>query len=268
MEASIMTQSFAANIGAHLDDEPAEKIFIIIRYENSYDSSLYKVENGKFSAADMRESMHVLEVTDGEGPESMDALEKFEKPGIYVLYFKNKKLSDYQFIEKKNEYLINNCGEICAIAINKIYGLKPEKDEDAAKLEENLEYENIFNEDNNIVAYTDDGIKIKVIGKIRDGREHIQKDFELLAKGLDRVEKEVFIPWLKGEKFADRDNQKVDEGIKPYEVEYERKENYGAFSFYVRSQGDYTRDMFDAACISCNVNDDGIIESSVECRYI
>ena len=97
-------------------------------------------------------------------------------------------------------------------------------------------------------------------------KKHIEEDFAVLTKmGIDSVIRDRFIPWLKGDQFADRDDGQIFEGLKLYEISYNygriiakysptRKDDFfGQFEFCFESGSDYTTDILEAVAMQVYV---------------
>lgn len=248
-------------ISKNLYDEPADKIYIIISQGKSYGTQFFNLVDGRYSQVDNTEWDAVSDAFDEEDFE-VDNFDCFAKAGIYVFYFKDKELVDYKFIAMDDEYNLTDDIDICAVVLNKLYGWLPEDAEDAAKLEQNLKIENIFNKDNNGMRNTDlsyKGIKVHIFDNVEESRAHVKEDFDILEGEIERVIRERFIPWIKSDAFADRDDEKIFEGLKLYEITYRHTENYGEFSFNFVSGNDYTKDIIEGGVgFDVKVSDDKV----------
>ena len=75
------------------------------------------------------------------------------------------------------------------------------------------------------VQEIDSGLKYRDIPVIitfdpEQSKAHIEDDYAVLNKeGIDQIILKKFVPWLKGDQYADRDDQKVFESISAYAVE-------------------------------------------------
>lgn len=118
---------------------------------------------------------------------------------------------------------------------------------------------------------------VKVIIKSNSNKEeskkHLNHDCEIVRNvGLDKIILEKFIPWLKGKDYLDRDNQKVLEGLKLYEVTYNymkisakysptgKDDYFGYFEFCFESGDDYTSDMLEAVSMEVYIYNDKIVK--------
>ena len=100
------------------------------------------------------------------------------------------------------------------------------------------------------------GVAIDMPFDVEVSEAHVEEDFRVLEQtGIERIIRERFIPWLKGEEFTDRDDEKIFEGLQLYEITYTYgriiarysptgEENYfGQFEFSFESGSAYTADM-------------------------
>ncbi|MBO7677132.1 MAG: hypothetical protein J6S49_06430 [Erysipelotrichaceae bacterium] len=73
-----------------------------------------------------------------------------------------------------------------------------------------------------VVQETDSGLKYRDIPIIitfdpEQSKAHIEEDYAVLNKeGTDQIILKKFVPWLKGDQYAERDDQKVFESISVY----------------------------------------------------
>ena len=130
------------------------------------------------------------------------------------------------------------------------------------------------------VQEIDSGLKYRDIPVIitfdpEQSKTHIEEDYAVLnKKGIDQIILEKFVPWLKGDQYADRDDQKVFESISVYAAEYHfgriiAKHSptgddayFGQFEFDFESSGDYTADMMEACAMQVYVKDGAIVKVS------
>ena len=64
-------------------------------------------------------------------------------------------------------------------------------------------------------------ISITITFDPEQSKAHIEEDYTVLNKeGIDQIVLKKFVPWLKGDQYADRDDQKVFESISAYAAEY------------------------------------------------
>lgn len=121
------------------------------------------------------------------------------------------------------------------------------------------------------VKYKD--VEIVIDDDTEDIKKHFHEDYDIiLQEGIDRIIKERFIPWLKGEDFNDKDDAKILEGLKVYHVTYRYnriiakyspigKEGYfGVFEFHFESSNDYVSDILQAVAMEICIYDDKIVK--------
>lgn len=126
----------------------------------------------------------------------------------------------------------------------------------------------------------DSGLKYRDIPIIitfdpEQSKAHIEEDFAVLNKeGIDQIILKKYVPWLKGEQYADRDDLKVFESIYAYAVEYHygrivaeysptgEDAYFGQFEFCFESSSEYTADMMEACAMQVYVKDEEIIKVS------
>ena len=102
---------------------------------------------------------------------------------------------------------------------------------------------------------------------------HFYEDYNtILQEGIDKIIKEKFIPWLKGEDFNDKDDEKILEGLKVYYVMYrynriiakyspiEKEGYFGVFEFDFESSNDYVSDIFEAVAMEIYIYDNKIVK--------
>lgn len=119
------------------------------------------------------------------------------------------------------------------------------------------------------------GINIEINFHLDESKNHITEDYNVLEKeGIENIIKRDFIPWIKGETFKDRDNQKIYEGIKIYNITYSYhriidkysptgEENFfGEFEFAFESSNDYTKDMLESVAMQVYVLNGKIVKVS------
>ena len=99
-------------------------------------------------------------------------------------------------------------------------------------------------------------ISITITFDPEQSKAHIEEDYTVLNKeGIDQIVLKKFVPWLKGDQYADRDDQKVFESTG--EDAY-----FGQFEFDFESSGEYTADMLEASAMQVYVKDGEIIKVS------
>ncbi len=130
------------------------------------------------------------------------------------------------------------------------------------------------------VQEIDSGLKYRDIPVIitfdpEQSKTHIEEDYTVLNKeGIDQIILKKFVPWLKGDQYADRDDQKVFESISAYAVEYHfgriiAKDSptgedayFVQFEFDFESSDEYTADMLEACAMQVYVKDGEIVKVS------
>ena len=118
-------------------------------------------------------------------------------------------------------------------------------------------------------------ISITITFDPEQSKAHIEEDYTVLNKeGIDQIVLKKFVPWLKGDQYADRDDQKVFESISAYAAEYHfgriiakysptgEDAYFGQFEFDFESSGEYTADMLEASAMQVYVKDGEIIKVS------
>ena len=118
-------------------------------------------------------------------------------------------------------------------------------------------------------------IPVVITFDLEQSKAHIKEDYAVLNKeGIDQVVLKRFVPWLKGDQYADRDDLKVFENISVYAAEYHfgriiakysptgEDAYFGQFEFDFKSSGEYTADMMEACAMQIYVKDGEIIKVS------
>lgn len=108
---------------------------------------------------------------------------------------------------------------------------------------------------------------------MEESKKHIVQDYEVLKQeGIENIIKKEFIPWLKGEEFLDRDDDKIFMGMEIYQISYiyskiaaeyspTGEENFfGQFEFSFVSSNDYTSDILEAVAMEVYVYDGRIVK--------
>lgn len=124
-------------------------------------------------------------------------------------------------------------------------------------------------------SYKDIPVTIERDQYEKESKQHLPQDFAVLCEeGIDRIIKERFIPWLLGTQFADRDPERVFDGIKVYDIYYHfgrmiaeysptHEEGYfGQFEFSFESSSEYTQDILEAVAMEVYVLDGRIVRVS------
>ena len=130
------------------------------------------------------------------------------------------------------------------------------------------------------VQKIDSGLKYKDIPVIITfepelSKEHIEEDFAVLRKeGIDQIVLKRFVPWLKTDRYKDRDDLKIFESISVYAAEYHygrivakysptgEDAYFGQFEFDFESSGEYTADMMESCAMQVYVKDGEIVKVS------
>ena len=123
------------------------------------------------------------------------------------------------------------------------------------------------------VKYKD--VEIVIDDDIEDSKNHFYEDYNIiLQEGIDKIIKERFLPWVKGEEFKDKDDAKILEGLKVYYAMYrygkyiakyspiEKEGYFGVFEFHFESSNDYVSDMLEAVAMEIYVFDNKIVKVS------
>ena len=105
--------------------------------------------------------------------------------------------------------------------------------------------------------------------------KQLPADFDALEReGFDKVVREKFIPWFKGEQFADRDDERIFDGLRLDAAAYRygriiadysptgEDGNFGQFEFDFVSGSDYTADMLEATAMQVYIHDGKIVKVS------
>lgn len=118
-------------------------------------------------------------------------------------------------------------------------------------------------------------VEIVIDNDTEDSKNHFYEDYNIiLEEGIDKIIKDRFIPWLKGEDFNDKDNAKILEGLKVYHVVYrynkyiakyspiEKEGYFGVFEFHFESANDYVSDILQAVAMEIYIFENKIVEVS------
>lgn len=113
-----------------------------------------------------------------------------------------------------------------------------------------------------------DGVNILISSNSEESVKHIQKDFDTLKRaGIEKLIKEYFIPWLKGEKHQDLEDNEVYNGLKIAGISYQYHRiigkysptgedgYFGEFEFDFKSSNNYTKDLLQASAFVVLVDD-------------
>ena len=123
------------------------------------------------------------------------------------------------------------------------------------------------------IIYRDNEIIISF--NAEESREHIRDDFGvLMSEGIEKIIKERFIPWLKGDQFPDKDDALVYDGLHLTGILYHHgriiarysptgtDDRFGQFEFTFDSCSAYTEDMLEAVAMQVYVHDGKIVKVS------
>ena len=118
-----------------------------------------------------------------------------------------------------------------------------------------------------------DGIPIEIEFNIDESKEHLSEDYAVLQnEGIDKIIKDRFIPWFKTDKFKDRDDNLIYEGLKIYDIVYcygmidakysssTTEEKAGQFTFFFESGNEYTSDMLESTAMEIYVLNGKIVK--------
>ena len=129
-----------------------------------------------------------------------------------------------------------------------------------------------FIDESNLVENIDldlkyNGVDITIFSNREESLKHVKEDFNVLMDaGIEKLVKELFIPWLKGDSFKDMDDNKIYEGIKIYQINYDyhrfagehsptkETDYFGEFEFDFESSSEYTKDLLQACAFCLLVN--------------
>lgn len=123
------------------------------------------------------------------------------------------------------------------------------------------------------VKYKD--VEIEILDDTEDSKNHFYEDYNIiLQEGIDKIIEERFIPWLKGDEFNDKDDAKILEGLKVYNVIYrynkiiekyspiEKEGYFGVFEFHFESSTDYVSDILETVAMEIYIYDAKIVKVS------
>lgn len=116
-------------------------------------------------------------------------------------------------------------------------------------------------------------IEIELVHDTEIMQEHLEQDFKVLMEiGIDNLIKEKLIPWITATDFKDKNPDKIFEGLKLYEIDYNYlkiiaqysptgEENYfGQFDFCFESGNEYTDDILEAVGMTVYVLEGKVVE--------
>ena len=114
-------------------------------------------------------------------------------------------------------------------------------------------------------------IDILISANNEESLKHIEKDYKILSnEGIEKLIKNNFIPWLKGNEFKSLDYLKIYNGLKITAISYhyhqiiakysptEKDDFFGEFEFDFESCNEYTKDLLKASAFVILINDDKI----------
>ena len=117
------------------------------------------------------------------------------------------------------------------------------------------------------------GVPVEISFEPEESRRHLAEDFAVLEKeGIDQIIRERFLPWFKGEEFKDREDEKIFEALRVYEILYSygrivagysptgQDAYFGQFEFSFESSGDYTVDMLEATAMQVYVFEGAVVK--------
>lgn len=119
------------------------------------------------------------------------------------------------------------------------------------------------------------GITVKVETNVEESKKHLNHDFSVLKnRGIEKIIKKQFLPWLKGEGFKGKNDNKILEGLELYEINYyygkiiekyspiNKEAFFGQFEFCFNSSSEYTEDMLEAVAMQVYVYEGKIVKVS------
>ena len=119
------------------------------------------------------------------------------------------------------------------------------------------------------------GITVKVETNVEESKKHLNHDFSVLKnRGIEKIIKKQFLPWLKGEDFKGKNDNKILEGLELYEINYyygkiiekyspiNKEAFFGQFEFCFNSSSEYTDDMLEAVAMQVYVYEGKIVKVS------
>ena len=120
-----------------------------------------------------------------------------------------------------------------------------------------------------------EGVQIEISFNIEESKEHLDEDYRVIEQeGIESIIRERFIPWLKGEQFADRDDNLLFEGMKLYYITYSygriiakysptgEDAFFGQFEFSFESASEYTEDVFESVAMQIYVYNGKLVKVS------
>ena len=120
-----------------------------------------------------------------------------------------------------------------------------------------------------------EGVQIEISFNIEESKEHLDEDYRVIEQeGIESIIRERFIPWLKGEQFADRDDDLLFKGMKLYYITYNygriiakysptgEDAFFGQFEFSFESASEYTEDVFESVAMQIYVYNGKLVKVS------
>lgn len=117
------------------------------------------------------------------------------------------------------------------------------------------------------------GITVNIETNVEESQKHLSYDFSVLKNiGIEKIIKKQFLPWLKGEDFKAKNDNKILEGLKLYEINYyygkivekyspiNKEAFFGQFEFCFNSSSEYTEDMLEAVAMQVYVYEGKIVK--------
>ena len=105
------------------------------------------------------------------------------------------------------------------------------------------------------------GVNIWITDNIEESKLHVEEDYAKLTEiGIDKIVREMYLPWLKAEEFKDRDDDKILEGLKIDDITYEyiSATGEGRFDIFFISCSTDTYDMLESDCMELTLKDGDI----------
>ncbi len=119
------------------------------------------------------------------------------------------------------------------------------------------------------------GTEIEINFNRAESEAHIEADLKVLTDyGVDRLIKEKYIPWLKGDQFSDKEDDQIFAGLKLFSILYSygkiiarysptgADDTFGQFEFDFESCSEYTADMLEAVAMQVYIKDGEIVRVS------
>ena len=123
------------------------------------------------------------------------------------------------------------------------------------------------------IRYRD--VEVIIDFNVAESKAHIHDDFAVLMdEGIEKIIKERFVPWLKGDQFPDKEDELVYDGLNLTEILYSygriiakysptgKDDFFGKFEFLFDSGSAYTDNMLEAVAMTVFVNDGEIVKVS------